>query len=452
MLNVRTAGDPDDAEILWTDLSPRAIAETVTDLGTPVSAGVVRDWLEVEGLSLHKIEKSIAGGRSPDRNTQFERIAELKAEYLAAGNPVFSIDTKAKEHLGQLYRAGRVRTQRPFRAFDHDFPSWADGVIIPHGIYDLARNRGHLNLGLSHDTSQFACDSFHWYWNRIGKRCYPAATSLLWLCDELADSHLSVPCPNHLLNNVLQDDAGSNRDLARSVTVWNGSSWNGPLEWALGRMTDEAAAERRPVNSRGRSETQPADAIRNFPKPRSGDTIDCRLMCRRSAATGNGGYGSGDSAALHPRLFTGRRSATAETSQTVIILRRWSGFPNQVAYFTRRPGPIGDCLEWRFLGVPRGAHCLTAASRFLQELGRLWQPSAWHDQCVRPGRAHCLTAAVAISPRTWAGRVAAVKQWHGECSWGRPAWPDGGRSDIMQARFSRGRHALQVRSPELATR
>jgi hypothetical protein len=183
VLNVRTAGDPDDAEILWTDLSPRAIAETVTDLGTPVSAGVVRDWLEVEGLALHKIEKSIAGGRSPDRNTQFERIAELKAEYLAAGNPVFSIDTKAKEHLGQLYRAGRVRTQRAFRAFDHDFPSWADGVLIPHGIYDLARNRGHLNLGLSHDTSQFACDSFRWYWNRIGKRCYPAATSLLWLCD-----------------------------------------------------------------------------------------------------------------------------------------------------------------------------------------------------------------------------------------------------------------------------
>src|SRR5450631_736209 len=150
VLNVRTAGDPDDAGSLWTDLSPRAIAETVTDLGTPVSAGVVRDWLEAEGLALHKIEKTIAGGRSPDRNTQFERIAELKAEYRAAGNPVFSIDTKAKEHLGHLYRAGRVRTQQAFRAFDHDFPSWADGVIIPHGIYDLARNRGHLNLGLSH--------------------------------------------------------------------------------------------------------------------------------------------------------------------------------------------------------------------------------------------------------------------------------------------------------------
>jgi hypothetical protein len=206
VLNVRTAGDPDDAEALWTDLSPRSIAEAVTDLGTPVSPGVVREWLEAEGLALHKIEKTIAGGQSPDRNAQFERIAQLKAEYLAAGNPVFSIDTKAKEHLGQLYRAGRVRTQRTFQAFDHDFPSWADGVIIPHGIYDVARNRGHLNLGLSHDTSAFACDSFRWYWNRIGKQCYPHATSLLWLCDcggsNSATQYLFKQDLQHLVNEL----------------------------------------------------------------------------------------------------------------------------------------------------------------------------------------------------------------------------------------------------------
>ena len=74
-------------------------------------------------------------------------------------------------------------TQQAFRAFDHDFPSWATGVIIPHGIFDLARNRGHINIGLSHDTSQFACDSLRWYWNRIGQRCYPYAKSILLLCD-----------------------------------------------------------------------------------------------------------------------------------------------------------------------------------------------------------------------------------------------------------------------------
>ncbi len=176
---MRTAGDPDSEDVIWTDFSPQVIAETVALQGTPVSPHVVRDWLKEEGLALHKIEKVLAGGQSPDRNAQFERIAELKGQYFDAGLPVFSMDTKAKERLGRLYRKGRVWTQQAFQAFDHDFPSWATGVIIPHGIYDLSRNRGHINIGLTHDTSRFACDSFRWYWNRIGKQCYPDATSIL---------------------------------------------------------------------------------------------------------------------------------------------------------------------------------------------------------------------------------------------------------------------------------
>ena len=110
---------------MWTEFSPSQIAEKVAAMGTPVSPQVVREWLEEEGLALHKIAKVLAGGQSPSRDTQFQRIATLKAEYLDAGNPVLSLDTKAKERLGQLYRKGRVWTQQAFPAFDHDFPSWA---------------------------------------------------------------------------------------------------------------------------------------------------------------------------------------------------------------------------------------------------------------------------------------------------------------------------------------
>lgn len=152
-------------------------------MGTPVSPPVVRDWLTSNGFALHKMAKVIAGGKSPFRNAQFEKIDNLKCQYFDAGNPVFSIDTKAKEFLGKFYREGRVWTQVAIRAFDHDFPSWATGLVIPHGIFDLTRNCGHINIGLSHDTSLFACDSFRWYWNRIGKRCHRDATSMLWLCD-----------------------------------------------------------------------------------------------------------------------------------------------------------------------------------------------------------------------------------------------------------------------------
>jgi Rhodopirellula transposase DDE domain len=205
VLEVRTAGNPDEADVLWTDLSPQQIAAAVTEMGTPVSPPVVRDWLEDQGLARHKIEKTLAGGASPDRNAQFERIAELKAKYLDAGNPVFSIDTKAKEHLGQLFRAGRVWTQKAFQGWDHDFPSWATGVIIPHGIYDHRLKRGHLNIGLSHDTSQFACDSFRWYWNRIGSRCYPNATSILCLCDAGGSNSATQHLFKRDLQNLVND-------------------------------------------------------------------------------------------------------------------------------------------------------------------------------------------------------------------------------------------------------
>lgn len=139
--------------------------------------------MDEHGLRLRKIRKVKAGGQSEGRDAQFQIIAQLIENYRQAGNPYFSVDTKAKEFQGQLFRQGRVRSTQAFEAFDHDFPSWADGVIIPHGIYDPLRNRGHINLGLSHDTTQFACDSFQWYWNRIGRQCYPQADSILLLVD-----------------------------------------------------------------------------------------------------------------------------------------------------------------------------------------------------------------------------------------------------------------------------
>jgi hypothetical protein len=152
-------------------------------MATPVSDDLIRQWMDDQGLRLRKIRKVLAGGASPDREAQFENIARLIEQYEFAGNPYFSIDTKAKEFLGQLFRKGRVRSNKAFEAFDHDFPSWADGVVIPHGIFDSVRNRGHINIGLSRDTTQFACDSFKWYWNRIGQQSYFGADSILLLLD-----------------------------------------------------------------------------------------------------------------------------------------------------------------------------------------------------------------------------------------------------------------------------
>ena len=182
-IEFRTAGDPDEEDIVYTDLSPQDLSERLSKMGTPVGKDAIAQWLEDAGIRRRQIRKDIPGGEHPDRNHQFERIAELISHYESVGDPWFSIDTKAKEHLGLLYRKGRVRGNRSFEAFDHDFPSWADGVLIPHGIYDAKANLGHINPGLSHDTSEFACDSFKRFWNRYGRNRYPNASSILLTCD-----------------------------------------------------------------------------------------------------------------------------------------------------------------------------------------------------------------------------------------------------------------------------
>ncbi|MGB8698653.1 MAG: ISAzo13 family transposase [Thermosynechococcaceae cyanobacterium] len=85
--------------------------------------------------------------------------------------------------IGLLYRAGRLYTQQGIEVFDHDWPFLAEGVAIPHGLYDLNLNIGYVQIGTSHDTGEFACDSIRYWWNHYGCLQYPKASSILILCD-----------------------------------------------------------------------------------------------------------------------------------------------------------------------------------------------------------------------------------------------------------------------------
>jgi hypothetical protein len=86
--------------------------------------------------------------------------------------------------IGKLYREGQLYTQEQgIEVFDHDWMSLAQGVAIPHGLYDLSDNVGYIQIGTSHDTSEFACDSIRYWWNHYGKEGYPLATSILLVCD-----------------------------------------------------------------------------------------------------------------------------------------------------------------------------------------------------------------------------------------------------------------------------
>lgn len=184
VLRHHTAGDPMDETVRWTDLTLRQIADLLhVDHGIRVSKSVVRQLLKKHNYRRRKAQKRQTMKAVKYRNEQFENIERLKDEYEAASNPIVSMDTKKKEHLGNFYRDGHLYTLEELRAYDHDFTSFAQGIIIPHSLYDPSLNVGYVQLGTSHDTSEFACDSFRKWWYTYGRVHYPHATSILVLCD-----------------------------------------------------------------------------------------------------------------------------------------------------------------------------------------------------------------------------------------------------------------------------
>lgn len=183
ILHNYTAGDPMDFKVRWTHLTHQQIADKFKEININVSRKIVKQLFKKHGYVKRKAEKSLTSGYCKYRNEQFEILTKLKARYEANGNPIMSIDTKKKELMGNLYRNGYCYTTEVQKVFDHDFPHLAEGIMIPHGLYDIVRDEAYVNIGTSKDTSEFSCDSIRQWWYNSGKQHYAAATSILLLCD-----------------------------------------------------------------------------------------------------------------------------------------------------------------------------------------------------------------------------------------------------------------------------
>jgi Rhodopirellula transposase DDE domain len=168
-----TAGDPMRPGVRWTNLSQRCLRKLLIGRGFRVGVAAVAQLLRRHHFGRRKAQKKLSAKRHPQREKQFRRIAQLRQEYEKSPNPIISVDTKKKEFIGNLFREGRLYTQEPIATLDHDFPTSAVGVAYPHGLYDPKRNAGHINLGTSHDTSRFACDSIGHWWEKYGRSAYP---------------------------------------------------------------------------------------------------------------------------------------------------------------------------------------------------------------------------------------------------------------------------------------
>lgn len=185
VLRDHTAGDPMDETVRWTNMTPQNISQVLQkDHGINISKSVVRKLLKKHNYRRRKAQRRLSlKSEIKNRNEQFENIARIKAEFELAGNPIISMDTKKKEDLGNFYRDGHLYTREELKTYDHDFKSYAEGTVVPHSFYDLKLNVGYVQLGVSHDTSEFSCDSFRHWWYTHGQQNYPGASAILILCD-----------------------------------------------------------------------------------------------------------------------------------------------------------------------------------------------------------------------------------------------------------------------------
>lgn len=178
------AGDPMNEKIRWLKLTRAQVSQQMKELGVTVSRNIVRKLMKKHRLVKRKIQRKRSIGQSVDRTEQFKNIIDKKEKFMKSENPIVSIDTKKKEHIGgNLYRDGSVYCTQAIEASDHDYPYLADIKIVPHGIYDMKQNKAFITIGTSAETAEFICDSLKNWWSNYGRNEYPKANEILIFCD-----------------------------------------------------------------------------------------------------------------------------------------------------------------------------------------------------------------------------------------------------------------------------
>ena len=179
-----TRGDP-QSPLRWTSKSVRRLAAELTERGFEISADKVADLLRELKYTLQANRKTREGKQHPDRDAQFQYIAAHSQQFIAAGDPVISVDAKKKELVGPFKNGGRTWRPKgkPQEVNTKDFPSLAQGKALPYGVYDTGQNRAVVTVGVTHDTAEFAVESIRRWWKLDGRKSYREAGRLLICAD-----------------------------------------------------------------------------------------------------------------------------------------------------------------------------------------------------------------------------------------------------------------------------
>jgi transposase len=184
LVDLASRGDP-TSPLRWTCKSTTRLAEELARQGHSVSQRTVCDLLAELHFSLQSPRKTREGADNPDRDTQFNHIAQTVSAYQLAGDPVISVDTKKKELIGDFHHGGREWRPKgtPEEVRTHDFMDPELGKVAPYGVYDLTANVGWVSVGIDHDTAEFAVESIRRWWYEMGSALYPRARRLLITAD-----------------------------------------------------------------------------------------------------------------------------------------------------------------------------------------------------------------------------------------------------------------------------
>lgn len=177
------AGLPQDETVFWVSLTVPQIQRGMAAANCDISEYHVRQILESFGFRNRKFLKDLPMRDAKERDAQFIHIKNVCALCAELGIPILSIDTKKKELIGNFQRDGKVLSVGQPKSYDHDFETFADGKIVPHGIYDITTNTGYMTLGTNHDTSKFVCDNIKRVWREHLREQYPNAHTIVLLCD-----------------------------------------------------------------------------------------------------------------------------------------------------------------------------------------------------------------------------------------------------------------------------
>lgn len=173
-----TAGDPIRG-LKWTKKTSRKLSRALKRRGYKVGSDTVRRLLQHRGYVLRANRKRLSRKHDPDRDRQMRYLTRQRRVFQKAGFPVISVDTKQRELIGNFKNPGRAWRQTSLAVLESDYPSNAQGVAIPYGIYDLTRDAGFVIVGTSHQTPEFAVAAIRRWWIKLGQRVYRRKKRLL---------------------------------------------------------------------------------------------------------------------------------------------------------------------------------------------------------------------------------------------------------------------------------